>query len=76
MVAVCAYCSGDGVACAEVAGAGAGPDSGPDIFLGKTYAKVLGSFFVGFMVNKSRVLFTIRSQPVERFLISTQLWSL
>ena len=50
--------------------------SGPDIFLGKTYAKVLGSFFVGFMVNKRRVLFTARTQPGERLIIEEHLWSL
>jgi hypothetical protein len=52
------------------------PVAGPDIFLGKTYAKLLGSFFIAFVVNKRGLLFILKAQPVERFLIRDQLWSL
>ena len=44
--------------------------AGPDIFLGKTYAKVLGSFFVAWMVNKKRLLFTGELKPDERSVMS------
>jgi len=52
------------------------PFSGPDIFLGRIPAKVLGSFFIAYLVNKSFLLFRARVQPVERFLIPNQLWRL